>query len=91
MSVTFDVAHTNEQGVDFVVVAVKPSVLNSTRQQEGVAALMRREYGPLPVVFAAKASQGRTKYSGREDIVRFLSGVFVEQLPWRRVTFHGVT
>lgn len=87
MPVTFEVAHTREQGVDFLVVAMKRKVLTDPGAQRGIQALMAREYGPIPVVFATKASSGRVEYRGRRDIVRFLSGVFLEQLPWRRVTF----
>ena len=87
MSVTFDVAHTHQQGVDFVVVSVKQFVLSSQADQDSIAALMHAEYGPLPVVFAARRSGGRVEYLGRPDIVRFLGSILVEQLPWRRVTF----
>lgn len=45
MSATFEVAHTNEQGVDFLVVLVKPRVLSSPRDQEELAAFFQLEYG----------------------------------------------
>jgi hypothetical protein len=87
MSATFEVAHTHEQGVDFVVVSVARHVLTSPSEQEAVAALMQGEYGPIPVVFAAATAGGEIEYRGRPDIVRFLASIYVEQLPWSQVTF----
>lgn len=87
MSGTFEVAHTNEQGVDFLVVLVKSRVLSSSSDQEDLNAFFRSEYGPIPVVFATQRSKGQVEYRGRPDIVRFLSNIYFEQLPWERVTF----
>ena len=87
MSATFEVAHTNEQGVDFLVVLVKSRVLSSLTDQEDLAAFFRSEYGPIPIVFATQQSNGRVEYRGRRDIVQFLGSIYFEQLPWERVTF----
>lgn len=87
MSATFEVAHTNEEGVDFLVILVKSRVLNSASDQEDLATFLQSEYGPIPVAFAAQRSNGRVEYRGRPDIVRFLSSIYFEQLPWERVTF----
>jgi hypothetical protein len=87
MSVTFEVAHTHEQGVDFVVVSVARHVLTSPSEQEALVELMHNEYGPIPVVFAASTPGGEIEYRGRSDIVRFLASIYPEQLPWSRVTF----
>ena len=87
MSVTFEVAYTNEQGVDFLVALVKERVLTSPSDQDDLAAFFQSEYGPIPIVFATQRSNGRVEYRGRPDIVRFLAGIYFEQLPWERVTF----
>lgn len=87
MSVTFEVAHTHEQGVDFVVVLVRSSVLNSPREQAELTAFLEAEYGPIPVVFASQQAGGRIDYLGRPDLARFLSRIGADQLPWERVTF----
>jgi hypothetical protein len=34
----------------------------------------------------AQDSRGVPTYQGRPDIVRFLSNIFVEQIPWQRYT-----
>ena len=87
MSATFEVAHTNVQGVDFLVALVKSRVLTSPREQQDLTAFFQSEYGPIPVVFATQRSDGQVEYRGRTDIVRFLGSVYFEQLPWERVTF----
>lgn len=88
MSATFAVAHTHEQGVDFLVVLVEAHVLTSPRAQEDLASFLQSEYGPIPVVFASQRSSGEVEYLGRRDIVDFLGGIFYEQLPWERITVH---
>jgi hypothetical protein len=47
------------------------------------------EFG-MPSVLMAQDSRGRATYYGRDDLVRFLSGIFVEQLPWREFTLRNV-
>jgi hypothetical protein len=74
-------ALVKEQGVSFAVVAVKPSALLPTERQRVLAAL--HSYWPgTPIVLMASRS-GRPTYYGRQDIVRFLSRIYVEQFPWR--------
>ena len=74
-------ALVKEQGVKFAVVAVKPSALQSS-EREHVLAALHRFWPGTPTVLMANPN-GRPTYYGRQDIVRFLSRIYVEQLPWR--------
>lgn len=86
MTSKFDIALVREQGVDFAVVNVKRRVLDDRRAQENLATTLAPHVGAIPVVFMSEDSRGRATYVGRRDLVRFLSNVFVEQLPWRTAT-----
>jgi hypothetical protein len=86
----FDGAKVTEQGVTFGIVIVKPHVLNSSQEQVGVRALGTQAFGPIPIVLMAQDSRGVPTYNGRPDIVRFLSNIFVEQIPWQHYSLSGV-
>jgi hypothetical protein len=73
-----EVALVHEQGQDFAILAVKRGVLSSQARCEEMAAFGEQEFG---VRTALLGEDGRTW--GPPDIVRWLEGVFVEQLPWR--------
>ena len=80
------VAFVREQGVDFAVLAVKPFVmLRPTAVRDEMVAVYTRECG-CPVVLMASDQDGVPTYYGRDDLVHFLSGILVEQLPWGEVT-----
>ncbi len=80
------VAFVREQGVDFAVVVVKPFVMVSpTAVRNEMVAGYTREFG-CPAVLMAQDPRGDPTYYGRDDLVHFLSGVLVEQLPWREFT-----
>jgi hypothetical protein len=72
------VALVHEQGQDFAILAVKGSVISSSQQREEMVAFGYREFG---VRTALLGEDGRTW--GDQDIVDWLGGVLVEQLPWR--------
>ncbi len=86
----FEGAKVTEQGVTFGIVIVKPHVLNSSQEQAGARALGTQAFGPIPIVLMAQDGHGVPTYQGRPDIVRFLSNVFVEQIPWQRYTLSAV-
>lgn len=86
MTIQFEGAKITEQGVTFGIVIVKPHVLNSSQEQIGARALGTQAFGPVPIVLMAQDSRGVPTYQGRTDIVRFLSNVFVEQIPWQQYT-----
>jgi len=82
----FEGAKVTEQGITFGIVIIKPHVLGSSQEQSGARALGTEAFGPIPIVLMAQDSRGVPTYQGRPDIVRFLSNVFVEQIPWQRYT-----
>lgn len=90
MTMQFEGAKITEQGVTFGIVIIKAHVLHSPQEQIGARALGRQAFGPIPIVLMAQDGQGVPTYQGRPDIVRFLSNVFVEQIPWRHYTLSAV-
>lgn len=82
---TFDGAIITEQGVTFAIAVVKRSVLNSS-SRESVRKSYIPIFGNIPIILAAQDSSGRFTYSGRSDIVNFLSNLYPEQIPWKRFT-----
>ena len=75
---TFDGAIITEQGVAFAI-----AVVNS---RESVRKSYIPIFGNIPIILAAQDSSGRFTYSGRSDIVNFLSNLYPEQIPWKRFT-----
>jgi hypothetical protein len=75
------VALVHEQGQDFAILLVKTSALRNPTQREELMAFGMREFG---VRTALLGEDGQTW--GPADIVRWLEGVVVEQLPWRDFT-----
>jgi hypothetical protein len=73
-----EVALVHEQGQDFAILAVKSNVISSPQLREEMVAFGRKEFG---VRTALLAENGQTW--GDQDIVKWLEGVLVEQLPWR--------
>jgi hypothetical protein len=86
----FEGAKVTEQGVTFGIVIVKPSVLSDSREQMRARALGTQAFGPVPIVLMAQDGRGVPTYHGRPDIVRFLSNILVEQIPWQRYTLSAV-
>ena len=86
MTTQFEGAKITEQGITFGIVIVKPHVLQSSQEQIGARTLGTQAFGPIPIVLMCQDSRGVPTYQGRPDIVRFLSNVFVEQIPWQRYT-----
>ncbi|MBK5218920.1 MAG: hypothetical protein JJE35_03925 [Thermoleophilia bacterium] len=73
-----EVALIREQGQDFAVLVVKNSVISNAQARDEMAEFGFREFG---VRTALLSEDGRTW--GDKDIVNWLEGVFLEQLPWR--------
>jgi hypothetical protein len=81
----FDAAIVREQGVTFVVVAVRRGALSqSITSRDNAAREFSAAFENLPVVLMEQDSKGTPRYYGRNDLVRFLASVYVEQLPWRK-------
>ncbi|TGD94590.1 hypothetical protein [Methylobacterium nonmethylotrophicum] len=79
---TWDVAVVREQGVNFAVVSVRDSVIDSFGDRDKVVRTLSYELGVPTVLIGARDS----RLYGRSDIVRFLQNVHPSRLPWRRIT-----
>lgn len=90
MTTQFEGAKVTEQGITFGIVIVGPHVLHNSQEQVSARALGTQAFGPIPIVLVAQDSRGVPTYQGRPDIVRFLSNIFVEQIPWQRYTLSAV-
>jgi hypothetical protein len=90
MTTQFEGAKITEQGVTFGIVIVKPHALHSSQEQISARALGTQTFGPIPIILMAQDGRGVPTYQGRPDIVRFLSNVFVQQIPWQRYTLTAV-
>jgi len=76
-----------EQGVTFAIVVVKSHVVRNASQANKAI----QDYGTLfprtPIVLMAQKNRGTPTYYGRRDIVRFLSRVPMNAIPWKQYTF----
>jgi hypothetical protein len=74
-----EVALVHEQGQDFAILAVKNRVIVDPHTREEMMTFGEREFGMRTALLAENGQSW-----GPHDIVNWLSGVFIEQLPWRR-------
>jgi hypothetical protein len=74
-----EVALVKEQGQEFAILAVKNDVITNPTLREEMIAFGRREFGMRTALLAENG-----KSWGARDIVNWLEGVFIEQLPWRQ-------
>jgi hypothetical protein len=74
-----------EQGVVFGVALMTRSAFDNptARSEFCSAASSLAMFRGLPLVVAAQDAHGLPTYWGRPDLVRFLAGLFIEQIPWR--------
>ena len=79
----FQGALVKEQGVTFGIVIVKPHVLHDASAADDMRRFGTRAFGPVPVILMAQNARGIPTYSGRRDIVNFLSRVPLQAIPWR--------
>jgi hypothetical protein len=74
-----------EQEITFAVVEVAEAVL---RAGDDAVNKERERYEPIfkemPIVLAAKGADGRARFLGRPDIVRFLVKAGWSRIPWKR-------
>jgi hypothetical protein len=82
--VQFEGAKVTEQGVTFGIVIVKPHVLSSTPDRAGARSLGIRAFGRIPIILMTQDSRGVPTYQGRRDIVRFLSKIAFQRIPWKK-------
>lgn len=73
------VALVREQGQTFAVVVVQDRVIRDPQLRDDVLAFAAQQFGARAALIGERS---RETY-GPNDIVRWLSSVYLEQLPWR--------
>lgn len=79
-------AVVKEQGATFAVLVAKPHILNSNQLSEEFIEFPTAYFPNIPIVLMAQYSKGIPTYSGRRDIVKFLTNIHLGQIPWREYT-----
>lgn len=77
-------APIRENGVDFVVVAVKEHVMQNRPYADGMVSRMC-EFFRQPAVLVTEHS---SVYFGRSDLVNFLTNYQPGDLPWHNTNLH---
>lgn len=83
MQMQFDGAVIKKGNVTFAIAVVKPSALASS-DIESLRKDFSRVFQNIPVVFMAQNAQGTPRYSGRRDLVNFISRVPLSRIPWKK-------
>ena len=83
MQMQFDGAVIKEGNVTFAIAVVKPYALASS-DIESLRKDFSRVFQNIPVVFMAQNAQGTPRYSGRRDLVNFISRVPLSRIPWKK-------
>jgi hypothetical protein len=83
----FDGAVLKEQGVEFAIAVVRRGVLGDPSGRARAQAEFEHLFG-VPTVLMAQDGRGVPSYWGRRDLVRFLSAVPMEAIPWKTYRFN---
>ena len=82
----FEGAKIRQQGVVFGIVVVKEHVLQSRDEQFTARVLGTKVFGLVPIVLMAQDHRGVATFQGRPDIVKFLSHIGLNRIPWKKYT-----
>lgn len=82
----FQGALLREQGVTFAIVIVKMYVVQNNASGNDTIRSFQPAFPGVPLVLMAQDCRDVPTYFGRHDIVRFLSNVPVECIPWKQFT-----
>lgn len=83
----FEGAIIKEQGVTFGIMIVKNHVLDNPLKRDELVAQASQLFGGIPTVLMGRNYQGRPRYYGRTDIVKFMAPVPLAAIPWKEYTF----
>jgi len=81
-------AVVKEQRVTFAIIIVKRNVIQSTFQAQDTVNKAGNLFPGMPIILMAQDGRGTPTYYGRRDIVRFLSRVQLNAIPWKTYTFN---
>jgi hypothetical protein len=76
-----------EQGVTFAIIIVKKHVIDIRHKAQETAQGFSRFFPGMPIILMAQDGRGTPTYYGRKDIVKFLSNIYLEMIPWKKYTF----
>jgi hypothetical protein len=76
-----------EQGITFAIVVVKKHVVDIRHKAQEAALGFSRFFPGMPIILMAQDGRGTPTYYGRKDIVKFLSNIYLEMIPWKKYTF----
>lgn len=79
-------AVVRDQGVTFAVLVVKPHIVTSSQLSKEFTKFSTAYFPNMPIVLMNQNSKGISTYSGRRDIVKFLTNIHPDQMPWREYT-----
>ena len=72
-----------EQGVTFAIVVVNRTVTNYTSRAVRVRHELAQFFRNMPIILMSQDSNGTPHFYGRQDIVKFLQSIRLEQIPWK--------
>jgi hypothetical protein len=75
------------QNVTFAIVVVKRHVIQSNFQANKAIQGFGTLFPSMPIILMAQNSRGTPTYYGRRDIVKFLSRVPMQAIPWKEYTY----
>lgn len=84
----FDGAVITEQGITFAIVVVKSNVLDQSTKREETRAGFSYVFPNMPIILMAQNSRGIPTYSGRTDIVKFLTKVHPSRIPFKKYSLN---
>ena len=73
-----------EKGVTFAIIHVAPEVTRYTIKSTQTRRALMRFFPGMPIILMSLTSDGKPQYYGRKDIVDFLSGWRLNQIPWKK-------
>ncbi|MCC6533607.1 MAG: hypothetical protein IT531_13735 [Burkholderiales bacterium] len=71
------------QGTRLVVVLVAMDLLRSSGEADMAIATLAPSFGGAPIVLLAQDDDGSAHYHGDARLVRLLSGIALERMPWK--------
>ena len=71
------------QGVNFVVVLVKMDLVTNSGEGDMAIDTMQGNFGNTPVVLMSQREDGSPVYYGDQGLVKSLSDLPVEKMPWK--------
>ncbi|HFD2045174.1 MAG: hypothetical protein E6936_02190 [Clostridium perfringens] len=82
----FDGAVIEEQGVTFAIVVVKPSAVSTQYSIAETQNYFAQYFPNMPIILMCQDFNGTPTYYGERNIVNFLAGIYMEQIPWKTYT-----